>query len=105
MQGSAVPVPTFIGCDSGVSPADRGKNKTKANKQTSSISRQLLLLETRVRGCVMPSKFQTGRDSRVLLLIFILGHIITTVCYCCYEPLGNKTGNCVVVKAKRPQLY
>lgn len=28
------------------------------------------------------------------LLIFILWHIITTVCYCCYEPLGNKTGKC-----------
>lgn len=48
----------------------------------------------------MPSKFQTGGDSRVLLLIFILWHIITTVCYCCYEPLGNKTGSCVVVKLR-----
>lgn len=45
----------------------------------------------------MPSKFQTGGDSPELLLIFILWHIITTVCYCCYEPLGNKTGSCAVV--------
>lgn len=94
MQGSAVAVPTFISCDSSVSPADWGKHKTKANKQTSSASRQLLLLDACIRRCVMPSKFQTSGDSCVLLLIFILWHIITTVCCCCYEPLGNKTGNC-----------
>lgn len=50
----------------------RRKNKTKCNKQTSSISRQLLLLEMCIRGHATPSKFQTGGDSPALLLIFIL---------------------------------